>query len=311
MNRIYFPFLNSIKFVEEDATLTPQYDKPLFDYSLMSEQLFGWQEKKCYTLKKTIYDADSLQFVANFDPIQIDVYDNSDDHVVFSLAAQRIRRNSYQPDFFIYEVDISYADLDPGKYYMKLTAGSTKVFISELIEVLPSVENTVYLEYANSEYYGDVIFETDITMKMRVEGVVTNFTPGTKSVVYEDQVLNNTTLSFVPFRTWKLFIGGTFGIPAYIIDKVNRILGCDNLMVNGKAMSIADGAKWEEHAIDNYPFSGWSIDMREALNRNSTVFDTETSNDKKLIVVHNIESKGFGDLSENEGSNIVVITNIE
>jgi len=310
-NRIYIPFLNSIKFVEETPTEFPQYDKPLFDYSLAVDQLLPFQEQKCYAQKRTSYDADSFQFISNYDPIQIEVLRKSDDALMLVVAAQNIRRNTYQPDYYIYEVDVSYASLEPGRYYMKMTTGSgAKVFISEDIEIT-TVEGTVLFEYAHSEYYGEVVFETDISMALRVEGCVLYDTPGAASVIYTDQPNNNTMLSYQPYDVFKLFIGGPEGIPNYLQKKINAIVGCDDLRINGEYFCIAEGAKWEKAEQPDYPFRGWTIELRQQLNRQSTIFDTETGNGRKLMVAHNIESKGFGDISENQGSNIVTIIDIE
>jgi hypothetical protein len=310
-NRIYIPLINSIKFVEKDPVAFPQYDKPLFDYSLFKDQQYDWQYQTCYAQKRTRFDADFFQFTANYDPIQIEFRRKCDDALFDSLLAQKVRRNQYQTDYYIYQLGISYANLSPGLYYMKMTTGGIKEFISEDIEILPSVKNTALVEYANSIYHQDVVFETGITMAMRVMGGIGHYTPGIKSVVYEDQVLNSTVLNMQPYRTWKFFVGGPSGVPAYEIDKINRILGCDNLRINGKFYSLADGAKWEEFEEEKYTLSGWAIDLRESLNRSSSIFDTEVGNERKLMVIHNIESKGFGDTSDNTGSNIVPIIDIE
>lgn len=311
MNRIYIPLINSIKFVEKTPVSFPQYDKPLHDYSLFKDQLYDWQQNVCYAQKRTVYDADFFQFTSNYDPIQIEFYRKSDDALFDTLAAQRVRRNQYQTDYYIYQIGISYANLNPGLYYMKMIVGGIKEFISEDIEILPTVKNTSLLEYAHSEYYEEVIFQTGITMAMRVMGGVMKYTPGMKSVVYEDQRANSTTISMTTFDNWKFIVGGPSGVPWYEIKKISKIMGCDNLRINGEFYSIADGAKWEEFAEDNYPMSGWAIDVRLQLNRSSTVFDTEAGNGMKLIVIHNIESKLFGDTSENTGSNIIPIKQVE
>jgi hypothetical protein len=311
-NRLLIPFLNATKWVQMDPALFPQYAKKQFDEALFVEQFYTGQQQTCYPQKISIYDVYSYQFESNYDPLAIQIIDK-DGAVYLDLPLQRVRRNTYQPDYYIYEVDINFTSLTPGFYWMKLVTGVTGMpsFISEPIRIINNIDSTVLIEYANSSYYGDVVWETGITMSFRVEGAIWRFNPASKDVLYEDQVLNETILSSQPYRTFTLFIGNQFGVPDWLIDKVNRILGCDNLRIDGKFFSKAEGAKWEKKEEDDYPMSGWSIELREQLNRNSAIFDNESPDNKKLLVVHNIESKGFGDLSLNAGSNIITITDLE
>lgn len=311
-NRLIDPYLNSIKFFETNPAVFYQYAKKPFDYSSFQEQIFNFQEKKKYCQKRSIYDNDFFQFESNYDPITLLII-NEDGDAVLPFSAQNIVRNKYQPDYFIYEVDVDYGALAPGYYYFKMVAGVTspKLFESEPFEILPTIENTVLLEYSNSTYFGDVLWETGISMSLRVEGVISSLNPSSKDNIYEDQSLNLTMLSSFPFETWKLFIGTSEGIPDYVIKRINRILSCDNVKINGKYYSKFDGSKWEKHEEDNYPMSGWTIELRESLQRNSNIYDSAVPDGLGLLVVYNIEGKMFGDMSDNAGSNVISVISVE
>ncbi len=105
----------------------------------------------------------------------------------------------------------------------------------------------------NYRYYNDIIFETGFPPSLRVLGKIKYKSPASRDTIYEDQVLNQSILNSVPFRIWELTIGGSSGIPDYLIDKVNRILGCSNLLIDGRLFTKSEGAKLEERALEDYP----------------------------------------------------------
>jgi hypothetical protein len=124
-----------------------------------------------------------------------------------------------------------------------------------------NIKNTLFFEYENSSFYEDVIFETGIKFGLRVPGFLLYDEPGSQDVVYDDQDLNNTILSSQHFRNFKLFVGAPAGIPAWQIDRLDRIIGCDNFSIDGKYFSKPSGAKWEKSEQDNYPMQGWTIGL--------------------------------------------------
>lgn len=312
-NTIYVPLINPMKFVNVARTNLAQYFTKQFDQYLFYEQLYDFEEKVNYFQRIFKGDTISLQFSSNFSPIQIDVinkYGNS----VLTFVALQVRRNTYDPDYYIYEAVINTSALEEGCYSMQVTAGTTQpiLLISEIFIITTDITNTLYFEYSNSVYHEDVLFETGIKFSMRVPGIIAGYTPGAKDVIYEDQILNNTLLSSRAYRNFKLFIGNSEGIPDWIIDKLNRVLSCDRVSIDGKLFCKADGAKWEEKPEENYAMAGWTIDLRESINRYSLIYQVGTIDaNKKLLVVHNVESKGFGDVSGNGNNNVVPIVELE
>jgi len=184
--------------------------------------------------------------------------------------------------------------------------------VSEPLNILVSHPNTVFLEYKNSRYHGDVIFETGREFGLRVEGTigVNSFTPGGKRQVYEDEKLNPTVLSAKPYRTFTLSIGGSSGVPDWMIDKLMWIWSCDNVLVDGKSYAMTDES-FDFKTEDGYPMRGVNIKIREGINRGSKILTASGNQDQKLIIGINIETKLFGDLSGSGSSNTVKIKVIE
>lgn len=315
MAKIYIPILNPLRFVDESFENLPQYATKQFDDFLFEEQLQAWEEPVEYCQKYSTTDIIKLQFQADFDPIKVNVVD-ADDNIVLTFAAAWTLRNKYDPTFFIYEVSINLNSLPTGCYRVKLECGGggllppDKTLISESFEVIEDISNTILFEYNNSTFFGNVLFETGITFGFRVEGIINKMQPKSKDVLYEDQVLNQTLLSGRPYRLFKLGIGGTFGVPEWIIDKLNWIMDCNNIAIDGKYFTKSEGATWNPKEEENYPLRGYDIDIRESLRRDSAIFDLTVNSNKQLLLIGNIDSKGFGD-TYSAASNVIQVISLE
>jgi hypothetical protein len=199
-------------------------------------------------------------------------------------------------------------------YYLILTAGTSNnqtQMISEPMWVDEAIDNSILFQYSNSFNDQDIIFETGIEFTFRVEGIDTDLLPGSKDTLFQDQRLNNVMLSSIPFREFKLKIGGQDGVADWVIDKVNRILSCDTWSANGSAFVKKDGSAWSPVSLDNYPLRGWSIDILEAETRSSKRGSNTGDPTQEIAVVYNIESNLFGDFSSDVSGNIIQITEID
>jgi hypothetical protein len=311
-NRIYIPIINPLKFVDDARANVAQYFTKQFDDFLFSEQIYDFQQPADGRQIFSLNDIISLQYSANFSPLQISFVSACDDAVWLTFTASSNIRNTYEPDYYLYEDNFDISALPVGSYYIKFEAGSPvqKTLRSETFRITSNIRNTLLFEYQNSSYYEDVIFETGIKFGLRVPGFLRYDEPGSQDVVYQDQNLNNTILSSNHYRNYKLFIGSPAGIPFWQIDRLDRIIGCDNFTIDGKPFSKPDGGKWEKAEEVDYPLQGWTIQLRESINRKSIIFDSEGNTSKKVIIVHNIDSKGFGDVFA-PGQNVVPIIELE
>lgn len=309
-NEIYIPFLCPIRFYEVDAEQQGQYLTKHFDNDWTSEQLKSFETPVFYKQKWQTNDSTFLQFESNFASINVKVIDCEQNTIIDQNATQ-VRANKYLSGYYVYENTISWASVDPGTYYILLTLGGTTQMISEPIALADEWPNTILFEYDNSTFHGDVVFETGITFGFRCEAAIRRLDPGNERTAYRDQKMNPTILKSVPFRGWRLEIGYPSGVPDWVMDLMNWIWSCDNVTCDGKSFAVADGANFEEIEHDTvYPFRSWTLNIQEGINRYSKIVNPIVDPNKKLIVSGMIDSTLFGDTSENAGSNLVPVIDI-
>ena len=311
-NIIYIPFLNPVRFVELDPVELPQYLTKYFDDYWASEQLQPYETNIVYKQKYQTSDTIYLQFESNFASIQLSVID-CDQNVLLTQAATQVRANKYLAGYYVYEITLSLAPFSAGTVWLKLSLGlGSKLMISEPIELAETWPGTVLFQYNNSKYHGDVIFETGIVFGFRCEAVIRRLDPGNERTAYRDQKLNPSTLKVRPFRAWELGIGHRTGVPDWVIDKMNWVWSCDNVLCDGKSFAVLEDSKFEDKEIHNqYPFRHWTLNIQEGINRASKIVGVNVDPSKKLLIVYQIDGTVWGDLSAQAGSNLVPINSSE
>jgi hypothetical protein len=290
----------------------PQYLTKYFDDYWASEQLQPYETNIVYKQKYQTSDTIYLQFESNFASIQLSVID-CDQNVLLTQAATQVRANKYLAGYYVYEITLSLAPFSAGTVWLKLSLGlGSKLMISEPIELAETWPGTVLFQYNNSKYHGDVIFETGIVFGFRCEAVIRRLDPGNERTAYRDQKLNPSTLKVRPFRAWELGIGHRTGVPDWVIDKMNWVWSCDNVLCDGKSFAVLEDSKFEDKEIHNqYPFRHWTLNIQEGINRASKIVGVNVDPSKKLLIVYQIDGTVWGDLSAQAGSNLVPINSSE
>lgn len=314
-NILDIPELNPIKFYELDPIENAIYNFKHFDRYWFEEQILSFQQLVQWSQPWQVDDVIRLQFSANYSPIQVDFIDCNGKNVSgMSFASNIIATNYAEPGFQKSEVEMSLDPLAEGYYYLLLTAGSggsEKKYISERIYVLEKHENTLLLQYKNSRNKSDIAFDSGIEFNLRVPAVLQDFSPGSDDVVYKDQSRNITTLSSIPFRNFKMIIGDARGLPDYMADKINRLFGCNSILIDNKVFARAEGAKMERNGDRLYPMAGWTLDIVEGLNRTGTRFSSDGQGEDELSIAYDIETKMFGAFNAPASSNVVRVYKIE
>ncbi len=301
-NNLYIPLANPVNFYEIappviDAWITRHFDSYSFRERLEQNP---WEEQVPYFQKWQTSDTIRLQFESNFDPIQVDLI-NSIGQIVLTAPFSNVLSNTYQPGYYVYETTMSLAAVPEGCYFLKLSAGADLIMISELMEIKVSQPGTCYLQY-NSGRYVQQIVPTDILFAMRVEATIGNLTPGDKKATYEDQELDVTVNQSRPFRIFDFVIGGSLGVADWVLDKVNRIWGFQNVTIDGKPFAVEADAP-DITRQDDYPLVGVTYKVREGINRYSHIIsDVGINTDQKLLVVDNLDHRIFGSIKPG-GSN--------
>ena len=314
MSRIYIPHLNPLVFYDPNKVRPAQYQTRHINEYPFSESQPAWVNPADYWQPWQTSDIIPLQFIANYSAIQVDLVDAVDfrGNSLLALSSLNSYANRYQAGYYAYEAFMSLATVNHGAYRVRLTLNNNpnNIRVSEKIIVSDNFENTVLLEYANNRYHGDVLFETGIRFSMRVPGGIDSYDPFSKDVMFEDQILNPTQLSSKPYAQAKLILGDAQGLPDWVMYKMMWVWSCNDVTVDGKSFAKADGAKWEKNESEDWKKRGWSMLLREGINRGSQIFDTTGDPTKKLVVAFNIDGTVFGDISSNASSNIIQITSV-
>lgn len=249
-----------------------------FDGNFAIDQVLSYQNPKCYFQKWQISDVLKLQVLSDFVPSDLVFREVSTNMAEATVSWIEKPAVIVDQTFKVYELDFEFIGLDPGKYYAEFSYtdedDNEHVLISEPMHVALAQENTLLLQYKNSVNDFDTIFDTGIVFNFRVESAIKDFTPGNNRAIYNDQRANPTLLSAVPYRKFKFYIGFQYGLPAWVVDKVNFIQSVDQVKYNNIYYQIVEGAEFEIETNENNSFAGGSIEVQPTnnnFNRYSTI----------------------------------------
>lgn len=176
----------------------------------------------------------------------------------------------------VYEVSIPLYNIPEGYYRVVLrhqnTVSTTKRYfaISEPIDVRELHESSVWVRYTHSQNYQGVFFEYGLEFQARLYANVGELQPESKFNVYEDEPMNATMLSGIPYRVWSVAIGG-WGkqVPAWLLDKFERWSLCDSFRLDDKYYTRNEGAKLEISRKPDTVLMTGKMAFRESSNDNS------------------------------------------
>lgn len=308
-NLLLVPKGNSIKFYKTNPMSLANYLSRRFDDYPYKDTLNVWEDKPCYCQKIMKVDTTNFQFTSNYDPIRIDVVDSFGRSYYNVIATKRLQ-NKYMPGWFCYECNIIWAGFTSGIYFVKITAGGIPVEISEPLDVQTIHPNTMYLQANHSHYKSDIIFETGIVMNLRIEAVLGRLQPGSDDIIFSDQKYNSTLIDSQTYNSWPLSLGGSRGIPDYMVDKINIMMSWDITFWDSHQYTKDGDANFSFHEEPGYPLRGMNFNVRDAFNWMSDHISTDgigggtggggTSLNKKVVVQTNIYSRVFGGIGSDD-----------
>jgi hypothetical protein len=307
-NRIIDPFINPLQFLKEEPDTDDRFRSRDFTDFRFKDTIRSYEQPVCWLQPWQASDLIHLQLRSTYAPITVYMHDAKTGYIIDSFSMEQIRPNFNEPDFFIYELEIDlsgYAE-DYEYIYFTRTFGNPVALTQKTgpIHLTEEHENTLLIEFKHYEFREDWIFETGTRPNMRIPGILKYKSTGSKNTLFEDNNLNTELIRSINYRIWTLFLGGTRGVPPYFVDKVERMLGCSELIIDGKYFTKIDG-NMEAIELENYPMSGYSIDLRERVNRASRVYDNETAQNATVSAIINTDSKGFG--ADNSGNETVIV----
>lgn len=301
LTTLYDSFLNPVKFHKLDNVQPSNYLSRFMDDWAFRRTIQPWDQKVCFYQPWSQYDEINLQYTSDVGPIILRLYD--EEGILKDTASfQTKNQDELRPTFFVRQITRALASFPPGKYFFTRDVAGMITY-SEPIEIIDSensgicLENqdpTLYIEYSHDVAAQGLKFFVPFAPTIRTPGILRYESPGAKDNVYEDQLLNVTMINSVPYRIWKLIIGGNYGVPPYFIDKIARILSLPNVKIDGRLFTKNEGANFEPAFLEGYPMQGWSIELREKLNRDSQIIQDDIVIEGLAAASLLIDAKGFG-----------------
>lgn len=292
------PYLNSVKFQELNHAQAAQYLSKFMDDYGFRETIYDYEEKVCFFQRWGLNDAIRLQFKANYQPITLRIYKADGEFVQDHVLEQR-QQDEFNPGTYIYQSDYDTAPLTPGYYMFQLEFGApaSNVLVSEpqFIQDDADLLDTLYIEYSNYEKKGGLYFQSPFSPCIRIPGRLKYKEPGSKDSWFEDEALNPTMNQSLPFDVHTLFLGGPEGVPPWLIQKVARIIKCSDVKIDGRFWTVAvEGQTFQHEEVEFYPMKGWSVDLRQKLNKDGTDYVNTVEQIGMNSIIAVTDRKGFG-----------------
>lgn len=285
LRKIKVSVINPIQFIPAGIERAVRYNTNNPYTSWFSETIRPWETPVEYVQK--IQKTDPLNIQIRFTLLNTENLSSSDaqlflyrctgelvDSRYFSLPAlappvlyddgEPFRLNGLNvPDYF--------ASLDEGRYYMVIRVpfgfpvAFTDEWISEPIEIRNIWEDTILIEYSNTENTLDVIFEQfRQTFAFRIEGALIKPKDYVNRVTAQDQAAKTIPLSADAYAGITFAAGGNGQfIPDWAFKKLNNIFTLDVIRMDGVLYTANQGASIERQYIPDYPLFSGEIDLVE------------------------------------------------
>lgn len=282
-----------IKFVKLNPVQIPQYVTKWMDEWQFQLTILDFQEPKVFIQRWGVDDSIRIQVISNYGPLTLALYNCSGNFIYSSLFETR-QQDQFRPGYYIRQVELDLATFDTGQYYLQIETPGFDPYISELFEITEDITNTLYLEYSHPDLHEGIYFNSPFLPTCRIPGILPYEKPGSHRTTYEDQNANETLLKSVSYEIDTLTVGDAHGIPPYMIDKIDRMLGCPSLKFDGRLYTRPTQSEWDKNTLDLYPMAGWSIELRPKMNRSTLTYEDDVVITGTVVAAAVIDSKGFG-----------------
>jgi hypothetical protein len=200
-----------------------------------------------------------------FSDLRID--DSGDVYVLSDGSEQPLIYHQWNFRFSDYNLpDGTYYMAIPVEYFDGVTLVETRLWVSEPINLQDAHDDTILINYTNDSNKDDVIFKYDMSdgsgfiglyvkpvFGLRIEGDVINPKVGRSDAELKEQDFEQRLLQSYSWDAFDLYIGGDNGVPFYLLSKVNKIIGCDNLQIDKMRYVKDEGADWQIDEQATYP----------------------------------------------------------
>jgi hypothetical protein len=310
-NIVDIPILCPIKFREVGYSNPAPYNTRYMDDWNYPDTVHDFEEKQPYAHPWQQNDIIYIQLLSNYAPHNLYLFD-CDGNQVNSFIGVYNATSIEATGQKVYEFAIAVNIYPEGYYKFILESGNPvlKRMEGEWLDLRALHENSIQFKYLHNENDFDVVFETGIEMMFRVYGGLKDFKPASDRTVFIDQTRDIVQLSGKSFYTQKLIIGNAFGVPDWVIERVNQIFQCSQVLIDGRQYVANEGASFEPSREDNYPMAGWALEVRPADHQTRKRFTADGNSNNPTTVVYNIETDAFGQLTGPASTNVIQITSI-
>lgn len=287
MANLLFFHSNPIKVHQINPAAIPQYVSKYYEDYPFVDTIKPWEQKTQYMQPWQQNDLLRLQIEADYGPVSIKIID-SEGRLYYNDNFQTIAQNP-SDGMNVLQIDKPLNDIPEGVFFVQIA----DFLISEPLKILANQKETVLLEYKHHKYDGDVVWATGFSPSVRVRGLVRLESPSSKDSFFEDNSLNLSIEDSKSFEVYKFIIGGSRGIPFWLAKKLNKILGCSTMKIDGIEYT-RNADKLDPITLDRYPLRSYSIDLRQKLNRGAAVFVDSNVQHNKTSMIATVLGDGFG-----------------
>lgn len=310
MNDLFISDCNSIRWYELTPNQSAEYLTRRFDDYPFIQQIKRWQTPKKYVQKWSTNDPVPIQFESDFSPIQINIVDKKNQTVrVFAL--NQMAQSIYDATRYVYETVLDFTGLPDGCYggNMYVAGQLVPYAFTEPFHLKPVWDDTLCFDYSSTEvYHQGVLFRTGIVFRFRVEGTLDYPIFGANANGFIDQQQNPVITNSVPTVKYPCVIGGSFGVPPWVVSILSNIFSCDNVLIDGKPYGKEPDEEFTYNDVDNYPLKGVSFDLMDGNNRPGKIMTPAINTNKKFGVIFNITGPIFGELTRTGPLDTISIT---
>ena len=293
------PLLNPLKSIWQTDALTSnnnatilKANNPSFNYLNIDQDFFYktlkyYEEKKGYCQQFQQSDTIRIQWLSEYSTLSQFQYARFLDERGNLFSAKTVtvvkETGTYSSEIdgvlltglTLYTVTIKLFDMPEGKYFLQLdySDGSIHQYvIHEPIHVKQIHENTVRIDFYNTFNDQSVIYRSSSYIpQIRVDGFVKLLPPEAEFETYIDQPLDKEMVSGIASRTYELILNN---IPDYLADKINRIMLCDVVYIDGCKYTREQGAKIEQiSGDDRNPLANYKLKIGERKNSSTLNVD--------------------------------------
>ena len=282
------PPLGALRMIKANDILPDKYNTFGFDKGFFWQKTRQFFQGDSNYVQKVSYGDDILLYIDSLAPkIDITLFDDNGNVVTVLISAMIPaivlpgNVDSYYGDIYntlMYNFNPETLELADGYYYIVIeelygdTGDTENTFVvSECLLVKNGTfKKTMLLEYSHDINNYDILFEgitAGYLFNFRTEMILLPDDFASDDTGFSDMNSDLVNLNSIPYRVFKLIVGAPYGAPDWVMDKVNRILSCSYIFIDGVRYIKNNGANWNLTKNEVTNLMSGTIQLREHDNQ--------------------------------------------